>query len=207
MPGLKSGPISEAKTAAAPIRQTLPNPAATWGHGQARSTEAAAGSSEEPVVAVAGSGEGPAVACTGAAMVEENTWDAREAEPSCAGPERWAAAAIASAEPAARQEWPPPDGLVRCMKLRARACWLASPDWNPVLDDRRTAIPGRYRRPPAACRQAQGQGRGSWNPRDNRGAKRNPWLRLQSLNWHEAEQSAWRLGQRSGVPPAAPAWR
>jgi hypothetical protein len=63
-----------------------------------------------------------------AAMVVENRWDAREAEASCAGLERWAAPAVASAEPAARQEWPPPDGLVRCMKLRARACWLASPD-------------------------------------------------------------------------------
>jgi hypothetical protein len=67
-----------------------------------------------------------------AAKMEENTWDAlepaREAEASCAGPGRWAAPAVASAEPAVRQEWPPPDGLVRCMKLRARACWLASPD-------------------------------------------------------------------------------
>ena len=82
-----------------------------------------------------------------AAKMEENTWDAlepaREAEASCAGPGRWAAPAVASAEPAVRQEWPPPDGLVRCMKLRARACWLASPDWDPVLDDRRAAIPGR----------------------------------------------------------------
>ena len=148
----ENGSVSEAKAAAVPIRQTLPNPVATWGLWQARSTTAVARSSEAPVAEAVGSSEAPAAeaagytevpaaACTEAAMAAENTWDARQAEASCAGPERWAAAA--AAEPVARQERSPPDGLVRCMKLRARACWLASPDYNPELDERRAAIPER----------------------------------------------------------------
>lgn len=84
---------------------------------EARVAAMAVGCIEEPMAA-------RAEAHTEAAMAEE--WiEAAKAEEYT---EVARAGFAAQNTWAAWQELPPRDGLARCMTLRARACWLASPD-------------------------------------------------------------------------------
>jgi hypothetical protein len=141
-----------------------------------------------------------AAAYTGAArvaMAAECTWGGLDFGPvpaRCAGLGGSLGQAFASAEWIAQREQTPlggparcSDGLVRCTKSQAQACWLASPDSNLAPNDCPTAFPGLYRPSPAACLLAREPGCASWSPPGNRGAMRRPWPRRQELGCYEPE--------------------